>query len=415
MTAAALLLVVVVGIGLWVRGDIELGDGRPPGDAVSVSDLSAGESASDEPVLPAGVTESQYRRGERMFREIYPDRQPDHFDTVSMAGELAVVDEQSAHAVAWFREIPTDHPRYGLPARLQEGAALIELDRLVEAEASLREYWREMKKAEGVNLQQARDAFKRLEYILSLEIRLEERSGLLKEIHQAGLADIRDSKHLFFPNLLLLNSTKGREKIRAALEKDPDSRTLRLAHARYQTFQGAYDEAITLLKELRGEFPENRRVMAYLLEAYFESGRTGPFEQLAEELPPYNETEPWLLTRLRGEDALADQRFRDATAHFENVLAADPANAAAQMGLANAWGGLDETEKQEAALERSSVLAEIRVNLNNVQSDAMRALRDLAEKCRKIEFEPAAEMFALHARALAKQTEGSGDTGKDDG
>ncbi len=412
---ASLGVLVLVSGGSWLalaRPDLLGGDSgaNSGGDTKTVSsrDNEDGEAAGTGSAgaaggLPAGVTQAQYDRAARMFRNFYPGQEPDRLDTYSMAGELAVNEEQLDEAVHWFDAIPTSHPKYGLPARLQAGAALIQLHRLAAAERNLREYWQVMKQSETVNLPHLLDAFKRLEYLLSLEIRLEERADLLIEVHRAGLADIRDSKHLFFPNLLILNSTTGRETIQAALREDPTSVKLRIARARYLTLEGAYDEAIAMWQTLQTEEPENRAVLAGLLEAYWEANEIEPFEQLAAELPSYQDSEPWLLTRMRGEAAVLADRHQDAINHFQNLLARDPTNPPAQMALAAAWGRVGDKERQQAALQRAATLAEIRVNLTNVQGDTIKALDELVEKCQQIEFAPAAEMFAVHAKALREQ------------
>jgi predicted Zn-dependent protease len=243
-------------------------------------------------------------------------------------------------------------------------------------------------------------AFKWLDYILSVEIRQEERQVFLAELHQIGLADPLDSKQYFFPNLLILNSPAGRARLSQFLEKDPQNPYLLLAQGRYKTLEGNFGEAIQLLEQLLAAHPGDGRIGGALLEAYFESDDMDHFQEVMARLPELAESEAWLLTRMRGEGAIARQAYQDAINYFQIVLAHDPANAPAQMGLARAYGALGDKSEQTEALRRAGILAQIRVNLSSVQPDAAAAAKDLAEKCEAIHFDEAAKVFHMHAEAI---------------
>jgi predicted Zn-dependent protease len=144
-------------------------------------------------------------------------------------------------------------------------------------------------------------------------------------------------------------------------------------------------------------------VRAALVEALFEANELARFDQLMQQLPEYAEKEPWVLTRLRGEHGLQREDYVAAEKYFRVMLTHDPANAPSQMGLATALAEQGKQAEHESALQRSGVLAEIRVNLTNAQADAVAALRELAEKCRQAEFETAAQTFTAHAEAAAAQ------------
>jgi tetratricopeptide (TPR) repeat protein len=222
----------------------------------------------------------------------------------------------------------------------------------------------------------------------------------LIQVHQLGLADILDSKHLFFPNLLILNSNAGRNKVAAALEQNPDSVALQVAQARYDSMAGEFEAAIERLEQLRQRVPQERTVLAALLEAYFETGNVEAFNRLAASLPEPREHEPWLLTRMRGEYALEQEQYEAAATHFERVLEQDAANLPAQMSLARALAGQGNRQAEAEALQRAQTLSEIRVQLNSVRKDNRQALRELVEACRRAELDAAAQVFQMHADAL---------------
>jgi predicted Zn-dependent protease len=159
---------------------------------------------------------------------------------------------------------------------------------------------------------------------------------------------------------------------------------------------------------LLAEHPDDTRIGAALLEAYYESNDLERFDAVLKELPPYAPFEPWLLTRMRGEGAMEAKQYEDAIRYFKAVLEADPANAPSQMGLARAYQAIGDEKSRAEALRRSGILAEIRVNLSSVQPDAAAAATELAEKCEAINFAPAANVFHLHAEAIQRQAPGLG-------
>lgn len=396
---------IVAGAAWW---GLEQAISRQKGDSIAATaDAQTGEEkgdASEEPQdsLPAGMTSDEYDRAAAMFRSFYPGSSPDRFDILSLSGELAANEEDYAKAVACLREIPTNHSRYGLPARLQEGTALVKLHRVTEAERVLREYLSEARKKESIRIQDVIDAYKWLNYVLSAELRLEERAAFLVEVHQIGLADILDSKQLFFPNLLILNSPAGRKKIEDCLQVEPENLDLQIANVRYLTLGGSFEEAVSEGEKLMARHPDDLRVAGVLMEALFESDQLERFDEVAGALPSAQESDPWLIMRLRGEYALGQGNYEDAVRQFQWVLQRDPANAPAQMGLATAYGKLGKTDEQKNALERSGVLAQIRVNLNNIQNDAIGATKDLVEKCNEIDFPLAAKVFQSHVETMTR-------------
>lgn len=353
--------------------------------------------------LPEAVSREEYRSAERRFREIY-DQEPTRLDALSLLAESAVVDERLETAVACFREIPSDHAQYGPSARLQEGQVLVRLNRARQAEQSLREFLSLAFSGQAaVSRRDVIVASDWLTYVLSVELRLEDLKAVLAKMHTHGLTDVFDSKQYYFPNLLIMNSPAGRKRLRDFLAEDPRNRVLRVAMGRYRTAQGRIEEARAVLADLHREYPEDLRCAAALLECHFESGDWERFRRVAETLPQYRRGEPWLLTRMRGEWALRQERWNEAVRHFSRALQGDPAYLACHMGLARAYRELGETEKREKALDRVSVLAEVRVNLINVTEKDPEPSRDLAQACEKIGLKDAAKTFRGHARRIAQR------------
>lgn len=353
---------------------------------------------SRDAALPVGISQDEYSDAERRFQEKY-GRQPGRLDVLSLLGELAVRESRLTTAAACFREIPTDDPKYGLPARLQEGHVLARLKRAGEAERSLREFLAHASNT-WVHRNDVVAAYKWLGYLLSVELRFEERKALLAEMHARGLADVHDSTQYYFPHLLIWHSSSGREPLAEFLKQDPQNPLLRVALARYRTFEGRLDEARALLQDLHRENPDDLYCAAALLECHFERNDWDAFAGVIRKLPERGEGEPWLLTRMRGEFALDEGRWEDAARYFKRVQSVDPANPWAQMGLAEAYAKLERPEARQEALRRSLVLARIRSKLGNVTERDPAGSLELAAACDEIGLREAAEVFRRHAARI---------------
>ena len=358
------------------------------------------------PSLPPGISEAEYKAAADQFRSQY-DREPDRLDVLSFAAELAVVDDRIEDALACFSEIPSSDPRYGLSARLQEGQVLLDLNRAADAEAAFRKYLTLAARTPDVaplNLYAAR---RRLAFILSVELRFEDRQPLLRSAHESGVVDVFDSKQFFFPHLLIWNSTTGRLRLTEFLKVDPDNRILRIAEARYLISLGQIAEAQSKLKRLLKDKPDDLPVIAALLESYYEAGDAENLQQLLQASPGYRIAEPWLLTRMRGHAAMERQEWKLAVTHFTEVLAADRTNPWAQSAIARASQELQDADMTQATQARSYGIAKIRAAL--AREDHNAALEDLAEACEKIGMPDAAATFRRHAETFRReQTQRSG-------
>ncbi|MBW3540942.1 MAG: tetratricopeptide repeat protein [Planctomycetes bacterium] len=353
------------------------------------------------PSLPPGVSSELYATAEQKFRELY-GRDPQPSDALSLAGELAVADGRLEAAVACFRAIPSDDAQYAAAARLQEGQLLVRLNRAFEAEQSLRDFLALAELDSSVPVEHVRAGYKWLTYLLSVELRLEERKVLLAEQHARGLVDVYDSMQYYFPHLLIWHTTTGREPLNDYLAHDLQNVVLRTALGRYHTLEGRLDEARALLDNLHRRQPRELAAAAALLECHFERSDWQAFRDVAKSLPDAAPDEPWLLTRMRGELALQEGRFEEAVRHFRAVLEDDPANPWSQMGLAEAYAGLERPGERQQALERSLGLAEIRVSLPRITESDPAAYRELAVLCDKVGMTEAAATFRQHARRIGR-------------
>lgn len=355
--------------------------------------------------LPPGITQRDFDMASRRFQTLY-SRRPDANDILSMAGELAVAEERFAAAAACFHQIPRDHPRYGPSARFQEAQVRLRLNQAAAAEQNFRDYLglKNPGQADAVAL-----ARKWLMYILSVELRFEDRQRELAAIHAAGTPDLGDSKQYFFPNLLIWNSATGRQRLAEFIEVDPGDFNLRLAKGRYLTGAGQLDDANVLLQELYRQHPESPACAAALLECLFERNDWKEFAATAGKIPSQRTEEPWLLVRMRGEFALSEQRWDDAIRNFLHLAELEPANPWSSMGLAKAYGMQGRLKERDSALARALVLSRIRVSLSNVREDNVAGVRNLANECRQIELLRAAEAFDRHAQRIVQSEHGAGD------
>jgi tetratricopeptide (TPR) repeat protein len=366
---------------------------------VAVVIVAAGMAAVllRSPPLPEGLSPDEYSEAAEKFRSLY-DKEPDRLDVISVAAELAVAEGRMEDAVACFAVIPNGHPGYGPSARLQEGHLLLELDRAQDAEDSLRAFLSLAVQTPNVRPVDVYAARTRLAFILSVELRIEERQALLASAHESGIVDNFNSKQYFFPHLLIFRSKTGSHRLDQFLKVDPNNPRLRLARARYLTAQGELDESLAELKKLDTEKPGDLAVAAAMLECHFEADDWDQFGEFLKSVSDYRIGEPWLLTRMRGHFAMEQGQWEEAVTHFEQVLAADRANPAAQIALVKAYGHLGQTEKARAATDRSATIAKIRVDLGND-----RGLKELATDCEKIGMPDAAAVFRRHAETMTQE------------
>lgn len=354
--------------------------------------------------MPAGITHARYTAAADQLQARY-GRRPTRLEVLSLLAELAVQDEELATAAACFQQIPSTHPAFGRSARLQEGQILLRLNRARDAERSLREFLRLAAANPSTATEHVIVARNWLLYLLSVELRLEERKTLLAEIHAQGLADVFDSKQLYFPHLLLWHSSSGRHRLAQWLTEDPSDPQLRLAEGRYLIMEGRLAEARRWLSDLVEEHPGDRACAAALLECCFEQNDWDAFVERAQSLPAPAPDDPWLLTHMRAQWALREKRWDDAVAHFQQLLEADPANPWCPMGLAQAYAGLQQPHLQEAARQRALKLARIRQQLVTVKEDAPNASRKLSAECDELGLTDAAETFRRHAVRIERTLE----------
>ncbi len=354
--------------------------------------------------LPEGVTPADYHTATRQFERIN-HRSAARNDVFSFLGEQAVTVERLALAADCFAEIPSDDPRYGRSARLQQAQVLLRLNRAYAAEQNFREFLTLAAAERAAEPAHIAAAARWLSYILSVELRFEDRKPVLAAMHRRGQADMLDSKQYHFPSLLIWNSPAGRRRLMEFLKADPANPQLRCAQGRYLTADGQFDAARALLEELFRQFPPRLDCAAALLECLFESHDLPEFTKVAQTLPGYAAGEPWLLTRLRGELAMQLGQAEQALAYFQHVLAADPANPLCQMGLSRAWAALHRPAERAQALNRSLVLSRIRVGLVKVNDNTYKSAAELAAECDQAGLSEAAETFRRHALQFRSASE----------
>lgn len=169
--------------------------------------------------LPTEVSRAEFERAERELAVRY-GRSPPRAAVFSYLGELAAREERWLDATASFRQIPTRTPTYGASARLQEGQIYVKLNRALDAERSLNEYLSLAASDPATPPEHLIVARNLLTYLLSIELRFEERKEVLLGIHADGQADVFDSKQLYFPNLLLWHSSSGDSRLEKFLQTD---------------------------------------------------------------------------------------------------------------------------------------------------------------------------------------------------
>ena len=143
-----------------------------------------------------------------------------------------------------------------------------------------------------------------------------------------------------------------------------------------------------------------------MLECYFETNDWNAILQTLQSVPAYTDIEPHVITWIRAELALHDQRWNDAVIEFERALKSDPTDPAVHMGLGKAFGQLEQFDRQKESQRASLVLAQIRVDMARVDGQSPDAVWELANRCRQIGLDEAAATFEWHAKRIRSQEDG---------
>jgi tetratricopeptide (TPR) repeat protein len=327
---------------------------------------------------PVGISLREYELATKAFERRYRQR-PEHADVVSWLAETAVAENDLPRAAVCFDAIPTSHPRYGRSARLQQGQVLLKLKRAPAAEAQLRTFL-ELERADPQSPpEHVAHALSQLRHLLEVQLRFEERRPVLRELVVRRAADGFETIAFCFPTLLRWNGSQTQEWLAEFLHEDPDDFRLRFAQARYATGNGNLDTARSLINELAADRPDDRAVLAARAAIAYEAADWNELALVLEGVTTAD-TDPWLLHRLRGHWLNHERRFAEAVEQFLVALRLDPACAECHVGLAEAFGGLSQPERQREAADKARQLARIQNRLGRLDTepDQLDALFEVA-------------------------------------
>ena len=280
-----------------------------------------------------------------------------------LLGERFKLAKEYRKSAACFDAIPTGHPRYGLNARRQAGEVFLALGNVVKAEKNLREFLNEIPAGAAQQASLVIDAKQRLRHILEVQLRFEERDRLLHEMVKAGLGDTFDAIFYCFPSLLRWNGPAAVQWCEQYLKQTPDDLNLRIALGRYRAGQGRLAEARVILMKCRREAPQNLRTVAGWLMLLREQDDWEAIRGEIAKLPPPRTSDPWLLLRIRGAEALRREDFKSAARYLEMELKQNPASPESCLGLAKAYAGQGRANDRQRMQHKATVLARIQNRL----------------------------------------------------
>jgi tetratricopeptide (TPR) repeat protein len=349
---------------------------------------------------PQGVSLREYQLAAKAFTRRYRT-QPDHTDIVSWLAESAVAANDLDRALNCFAVIPSSHLKYGRFARLQQGEILLRLKRAATAEHQFREFLQLERVAPQSPPDHVDHALHQLRHILEVQLRFEERHTILSELISRKSADTFETLAFCFPTLFRWNGSQAQAWLEEFWQADAENFQIRVALARYRTGNGRLDEAHNLLDSCLAERPNDRHAVAALVALRHEEGDWDQMAQLLATVPP-EESDPWLLMRLRGHVLNHDGRFVAAAEQFRTALRIDPACAECYVGLADALAGQGQAEPQQSALATAQQLARIQNRLGwlDTEPDRLEVLLEVAQIARQIGLIDAAR--AITALVLRK-------------
>jgi len=355
--------------------------------------------------LPQGVSADDYAAAAETLQGT-TGVPPDRADVLSHLADRAASRHRDDVALACYAEIPTDHPEHGRRARLNEAQILIRQRRFREGEEKLKGFLRLEGQSPQLGETARRKSREWLRYLYSVQLRFRERQQLLREMYRRGELDTRWTLFYCFPRINRWNVSRGIHDIEAACEKHPQNVRLRAVLGRYRIAQGRLDEARRILETCHRQRPDDLRITAALLKCLHEQAAWERIEAIVKTLPPRSDTEPWLLTNMRGHIHNHAGEYQQAADCFRRLLDVMPANGEFRLGLARAYRGLNRPEQQQAQLRTAQVIARIITRFGWVmqQPDNADVLTEMAELCRQIRLRSQAVILArLAVKANPRQ------------
>ena len=337
------------------------------------------------PPLPPGIERDEYRQTLSELRG-QDDKFPTHEAVLCQLGEKAAGAGRWEAALGCFDQIPAHDPRYGHVTFYEKGQILIQLQRLAEAEANLREFLRLEQRAPQMLREYTVVTKQYLSYLLAVELRFEERQQLLTEMIQRGEAQTFEVLAWCFPTLLEWNSPHAAWRVEQAWQSDATNVRLGVALARYRIGQGRLPESREILARCLELSPQDRDAQAALLAYQFEQSAWNEMAPIIAALPPIQDSDPWLLLKMRGHFCEHQLQYPAAIDAYRRALKVDPASAESQLGLARALAATGAKDENQQALAVSQGLARIQNKLGwSVQNpDSVEPLVEIAQICEQI-------------------------------
>lgn len=322
---------------------------------------------SEDIKLPPGVALNDYQRVAQSLQRT-SRRTPGRDEVFFKLADEYATNQKWDLAAALFAKVPDD-VRYGRQARYLQAQCVLQLDRLRESEQLFREYLADTSTSTHTLWptpaphEERVQALHYLSYLLSVELRFDERKVLLGDLVQRADADLFDTLACHFQPLMEWNNTHGVERLERACAVTPNDWQLQSVLAQYRIAQGRTAEAWKLLQQCREQRPDDLNIAAACLTCLEEQGDTEGYLQLGARLPPIGPRDPVNLLRHRGQLALRRDRASEATTCFQQALAIEPSCVSCRLGLAEAWLALKEPEQRKKELSAAENLARIQNRL----------------------------------------------------
>ena len=317
---------------------------------------------------------------QRAYRQLH-GRSPRHDELLLALGERCAGTQRWERAIECFQQVSEFDPELRASAILQLGEIQIRQNDAVAAESSFKTFLSLAAQLPETNSEQISTARHWLTFLDSAQLRYEERQGTLEELLQDDQANVYDIKQRYFPNLLIWNSTLGRERNRDFLAMTPNDPWINLAEVRYRLGEGRMEEADALLSQLQDSPALGQHWLAVRLELDYELDDWRAMQQHLQQFDRPGTNEPWLLLQMRGEAALHREDWPEAIHHFEALLAAEPAHLSGHMGLARALREQGNSTRADEAASQAKWLAKIRPELSSLTEVNLQAALDLADEC----------------------------------
>ncbi len=304
--------------------------------------------------------------------------------------------EQTDAAIACLQQIPLDAEQHGVAAALQCARLQLKQNQLRAAEQTT---------LQALDAAADGDADSRvlrvqlLTVIYSLDLRFESRRALLAGALDRGeLPATLLTQYCFGPLIPWATPQQGK-RLREMLSVSPRDQGILVAWARHLNAAGKTTSAAEILERVLQADPESLVTRAALLECCFAVNDIDRMESLLSDMPLSSDSDPFLLTQMRAEYAMAQGDWNAAKELLLRLNESQPGDPQVLHGLQRVATEQGDQSSRQRIQRQIVAIAELRMLIATADLRDGRAVAAISEAARKAGLRKEAALCDRYARA----------------